>query len=169
MIDGKLDGDEWPSGGLDLSELPDQHRARGAPLLAKLCADATHLYVAVVVVSMFPEDRKLGRVWGEDEGVELAVQGQRADGQPVTYVLRGFANGAVDSLTVGGAAQTEAQSLAQAINYAAAVDKQVWRVRVAHPAGRAAFHAVRQRGPAAERDRVPQRDQAVHPVGRHLG
>lgn len=127
VIDGKLDGDQWPSGGLDLSELPDQRRARGAPLLAKLCADATNLYVGVVVVSMFPEDRKLGRVWAEDEAMELAVQGQRADGQPVTYVLRGFANGAVESLTVGGAAQAEAQSLAQASGYAAAVDKQVWR------------------------------------------
>lgn len=127
VIDGKLDGDQWPSGGLDLAELPDQRRARGAPLLAKLCADATHLYVAVVVVSMFPEDRKLGRVWGEDEGVELVVQGQRDDGQPVTYVLHGFANGAVESLTVGGAAQAAAQSLAQAVGYAAAVDKQVWR------------------------------------------
>jgi hypothetical protein len=127
VIDGRLGGDEWPSGGADLSELPDQRRARGAPILAKLCADATNLYVGVVVVSMFPEDRKLGRVWGQDEAMELTLQGQRADGKPVTYVLRGFAGGAVESLTAGGASQSEAQALAQAIGYAAAVDKQVWR------------------------------------------
>jgi len=126
-IDGKLAGDEWPSGGQDLSELPDQRRARGAPILTKLCADATNLYVGVAVVCMFPEDRKLGRVWGQDEAVELAVEGQRADGKPVTYVLRGFAGGAVESLTLGGATEAEAQSLARTIGYAPDVGKQVWR------------------------------------------
>ncbi|MBM4084203.1 MAG: hypothetical protein FJ272_05385 [Planctomycetes bacterium] len=126
-LDGKLEGDEWPSGGQDLGELPDQRRARGAPLVAKLCADAAHLYVGLTVVSMFPEDRKLGRAWGSDEGVELAVEGTRADGQRVTYVLRGFADGTFESVTVAGASADEAKALAQATGYAAGVDKQVWR------------------------------------------
>ncbi|MEW6359369.1 MAG: right-handed parallel beta-helix repeat-containing protein [Planctomycetota bacterium] len=127
VLDGKLEGDEWPPGGTGLGELPDQRRARGAPLMAKLCADATDLYLGVTVVSMYPEERKLGRAWGKDEGVEIAVEGKRPDGQPVTYVLRVFTDGTFDSLTVGGATEAEAKALAQAMGYAAAVDKQVWR------------------------------------------
>lgn len=127
VLDGKLDGAEWPPGGSDLSELPDQRRARGAPLLAKFCADAENLYVAVTVVSMFPEDRKLGRVWGQDEGVEFVVEGRREDGKPVTYVFRGFTDGHLDSLPLGGATEPEAKSAAQAIGYAAAADKTIWR------------------------------------------
>jgi hypothetical protein len=127
VLDGKLEGDEWPPGGVGLGDLPDQRRARGAPLMAKLCADATHLYIAVTVVSMYPEERKLGHEWGKDEGVEIAAQGKRPDGQLVTYVLRGFTSGTFDSLTVGGATEDEAKAFAQATGYAAAVDKQVWR------------------------------------------
>lgn len=127
VLDGKLDGDEWPSGGVGLGELPDQRRARGAPLLAKLCADQSYLYVGLAVVSMFPEDRKLGHAWGVDEGVELAVEGKRPDGQPVVYVVRGFADGTFESLTAGGALADEAEALRQAIGYAAGVDKTVWR------------------------------------------
>ncbi len=126
-LDGKLEGDEWPPGGVGLDEMPNQRKARGAPLVAKLCADATHLYVGVTVVSMFPEDRKLGRVWRSDEGVELVVEGRRDDGKPVVYVLRGFTDGTFDSITVGGASEAEARAFAQATGYAAAVDKQVWR------------------------------------------
>jgi len=127
VLDGKLDGDEWPAGGVGLAELPDQRRARGAPLLAKLCADKSHLYVGVTVVSMFPEDRKLGHTWGNDEGIELAVEGKRPDGQPVVYVLRGFADGQFQSLGAAGASEEEAAALRQASGYAAAVDQTVWR------------------------------------------
>ncbi len=127
VVDGKLDGDEWPSGGIGLGELPDQRRARGAPLLAKLCADPAHLYVGLTVVNMFPEDRKLGHRWAADEGAELAVQGKRADGQPVVYVLRGFADGTMESLTSAGASADEAEAFRRAAEYAAAVDRTVWR------------------------------------------
>ncbi|MDD4870038.1 MAG: right-handed parallel beta-helix repeat-containing protein [Kiritimatiellae bacterium] len=127
VIDGKLDGMEWPSGGTELGELPDQKRARGAPLMAKLCADKTNLYIGVVTVSMFPEERKLGHEWGKDEGMEFSVEGKRTDGQPVTYVFRGFTDGKFDSLSVGGASETEAKTITEAMKYSAVVDKQVWR------------------------------------------
>jgi len=125
VLDGKLEGHEWPSGGVELSETPDQRRARGAPLMAKLCADPTHLYVGAIVVCMFPEDRKLGHVWGKDEAIELTLGGKRPNGEPVTYVLRGFADGTLERLTLGGATSAEANALP--IHFVAAVDKQVWR------------------------------------------
>ena len=127
VLDGKLNGEEWPPGGSSLSEQSDQHRARGAPLMVKFCADKTHLYVGLSIVSMFPEDRKLGHTWGTDEGVEIAVEGKRADGKPLTYVLRGFADGTLGSVTVGGATPVEASTLRQATGYAGAADKKVWQ------------------------------------------
>lgn len=127
VLDGKHDGDEWPSGGIGLNQLPDQRSARGAPVSAKLCADAEHLYIAVAVVTMFPEDRKTGTQWGVDEGVEVSVQGSREDGTPVVYVLRGFTDGSFVSTPAGGAGGQEAGALAGQVGYAAAVDKQVWR------------------------------------------
>lgn len=127
VLDGKIEGGEWPPGGTDLGELPDQRRSRGAPLVAKVCADDSNLYIALTVVAMFPEERKLGREWGKDEGVEVAMEGKGADGRPVTYVLRGFTDGKFDSLPVGGATEAEAKAIAEATGYAAAVEKQVWR------------------------------------------
>mgnify|MGYP005836916379 CR=1 FL=1 len=135
VLDGKLGGDEWPPGGVGLGELPDQRRARGAPLLAKLCADESNLYVGVTVVSMFPEDRKLGHTWGADEAVELAVEGQGADGKPVVYVLRGFADGTLQSLSVAGASADQAEAIRAAADYAAAVDRTVWRCEWRIPLG----------------------------------
>ncbi len=127
VLDGKHEGDEWPAGGIGLNQLPDQRAARGAPVSAKLCADATHLHIAVAVVTMFPEDRKTGTQWGVDEGVEVAVQGSREDGTEVVYVLRGFTDGGFVSTPVGGAGEQEAAALAGQVGYAAEVGKQVWR------------------------------------------
>ena len=133
VLDGKLGGDEWPPGGTGMNELPDQRRSRGAPLMAKFCADQDNLYVAVSVVSMYPEERKLGRAWGTDEGVELALGGFRPDGKPVTYVLRGFAGGKPESLTLAGATEAEAKALAEAIGYGSSVGKQIWSTEWAIP------------------------------------
>ncbi|MDP6355046.1 MAG: right-handed parallel beta-helix repeat-containing protein [Planctomycetota bacterium] len=127
VLDGKLNGEEWPPGGRSLSECPDQRRARGAPIMVKFAADTSALYVGLSVVSMFPEDRKLGHTWGTDEGVEIAVQGKLADGKPVTYVLRGFADGTLESLTAAGATAGDADALRKAAGYAAGADKKVWQ------------------------------------------
>jgi len=127
VIDGRLGGKEWPSGGVSIRERPDQRLARGAPLVAKFGADAAHLYVAVTAVSMFPEERKLGHVWGQDEGVEIAVEGKRPGGERVPLVLRGFADGSFRSITDGGASPSEAKTLADGVRFAAVVEKKLWR------------------------------------------
>ena len=127
VLDGSLPGAEWPPGGQGLGDLPDQRRARGAPVVAKLCADRTDLYLGVSVVTMFPEERKLGSVWGQDEGVEITVEGSRQDGTRVVYVLRGFADGSTEGATVAGASAAEVEDMRKAVGYASAVEKHVWR------------------------------------------
>ncbi len=126
VIDGRVGGGEWPPGGAGLRERPDRRPCRGAPVLAKFAADSANLYIAVSVVSMFPEQRKLGHVWGRDEGVEIAVQGRRRDGTAATYVLRGFADGQWRSVTDAGAAGREADAMKKRAGYAAVTTKKVW-------------------------------------------
>ncbi|NOY83068.1 MAG: hypothetical protein GXP31_18875 [Kiritimatiellaeota bacterium] len=127
VIDGRIGGGEWPPGGAGIRERPDRRLGRGAPVLAKFCADSANLYIAVNVVFMFPEKRRIGHVWGRDEGVEIALQGRRRDGTAVVYVLRGFADGQWRSVTDGGASPAEAAALKKGAAYAATVDKKVWR------------------------------------------
>jgi len=132
-IDGSTDPEEWPSVTVSLGQTPDQRKARGAPVAAKFCTDDENLYVAVIAVCMFPETRKLGTEWGRDEGVELALEGRREDGEPVTYVLRGFTDGSFHGLTLAGATEAEASALTQQVAYGAAVEKKTWRCEWAVP------------------------------------
>lgn len=125
-IDGKMEDDEWPSGGHALGERITQRSVRGAPTSVKIVADREHLYILANIVAMFPDQRKLGTEWGADEGIELALQGREGETR-TTYVLRGFTDGTLRSLTVGGADEQQAATLAEAISYAASVDRQIWR------------------------------------------
>ncbi len=86
--------------------------------MAGFAAEAEHLYIAVSIASTFPERRRLGHTWPEDEGVEIAVEGKRQDGTAVTYVLGGFADGTRQSLPVGGATEPEAAAFGQAAQFA---------------------------------------------------
>ncbi len=132
VIDGELGGAEWPPGGASLNERPDQRSVRGAPTSLKVVADDACLYFAVTIVTMFPEQRRLGSEWGKDEGVELTIQARQGQ-TPVVHVLRGFANGTLQAVELGGATPEQAAAMAGAVRFAAAVDKQVWRCEWAVP------------------------------------
>ncbi|MBN2451674.1 MAG: right-handed parallel beta-helix repeat-containing protein, partial [Lentisphaeria bacterium] len=131
-IDGKLGGDEWPGSGTALAERPDQRSVRGAPTSVKIHADAEMLYIATNIVTMFPDQRRLGTAWGTDEGVELVLEARRGD-TPVVQVLRGFTDGAFQALTLGGASPEQAAAFAGSVLYGASVDKQIWRSEWAVP------------------------------------
>ena len=131
-VDGTMSGGEWPSGGTSLGELPDQRHARGAPTSVKILVDDTHLYIAANVVTMFPEQRKLGTEWGKDEGLELVLEAKQGDAATV-HVLRGFADGTCRAVELGGATTAQAAAFAQSVRYGASVDKKIWRSEWAVP------------------------------------
>lgn len=126
VVDGKMEDGEWPNGGTSLGERTNQRSVRGAPTSVKILADTDNLYILANIVSMFPDQRKLGTEWGKDEGIELTLEGRQGDTK-TTYVLRGFSDGTLQSLTVGGASEEQAAAVKGAIAYAASVDKQIWR------------------------------------------
>lgn len=131
-VDGKLAPGEWPSGGASLGERPNQRSVRGAPTSIKIVADAENLYIAANVVTMFPEQRRLGTEWGKDEGIELTLEA-RQGGTRTVHVLRGFAEGTLRSLDVAGATPEQAAAFAKQVHYGASVDKQIWRSEWAVP------------------------------------
>ena len=129
-VDGELGDNEWPAGGTSLYERPNQRSVRGAPIAAKFATDGTHLYILTNVVAMFPDQRRLGTKWQEDEGVELVLQ----DKGKTTYVLRGFTDGTLQSLPLGGATDEQAKAFASQVKYAASAEnKKPWRSEWAIP------------------------------------
>ena len=55
-----------------------------------------------------------GSVWGKDDGAEICVAGHVG-----TFVLRGFADGTLQSVTVAGVSAKAAERLGQASRFAA--------------------------------------------------
>ena len=46
-----------------------------------------------------PAKVSTGATWGQDDGVEICIAGQSPDGELVTFVIRGYAGGVVQSVT----------------------------------------------------------------------
>jgi len=131
-IDGKLADGEWPSSGSSLNERPNQRSVRGAPTSIKIHADTENLYIAANVVTMFPEQRRLGTEWGKDEGIELAIE-TRQGATRTLQVLRGFPEGTLRGMDLGGTSPEQAATFAKQVRYGASVDKQIWRSEWAVP------------------------------------
>ena len=131
-IDGLMSPDEWPTGGTSLGERTTQRRTRGAPTSVKIHADDTHLYILTNVVTMFPDQRRLGTEWGKDEGIELVLEAQEGDAS-VVHVLRGFSEGSYAGHCVAGASVEQAAVFAKRVRYGASLDKKIWRSEWAVP------------------------------------
>jgi hypothetical protein len=93
----------------------------------KACVHGRSLCLAVVVVTMNPEATRKGTEWGADDAVEVALGGKDRAGKPVTWVLRGFADGQIQSATVGGAMAESAQALLKQVVYKSEIRKKDWR------------------------------------------
>jgi len=62
-----------------------------------------------------------------DVALEVALGGKNAEGKPVTWVLRGFAGGQIQSATAGGAMAETAQALLKQVVYKSEIRENDWR------------------------------------------
>ena len=62
---------------------------------------------------------RTGTVWGKDDGAEFCIAGRTPDGKPVTFVIRGFAGGTVQSVTDAGAPSAAAELLGKGVRFIA--------------------------------------------------
>lgn len=102
-IDGDIKTGEWPGRLETLDREPARYSVGGSPTLAKFAYDGQCLYVSANVTMFGPAKVSTNSVWGKDDGVEIAIAGRAPDGQPATFVVRGFAGGALQSATDAGA------------------------------------------------------------------
>lgn len=119
VIDGEMGWEEWPRSLLHLDRDPSRWSASGAPVYAKLAFDDRCLYVALNVTMFETSKLRSGSEWGKDDGAEVCIAGHSPAGQPVTFVIHGFANGALESVTVAGAPADAADRLGKAARFAA--------------------------------------------------
>jgi hypothetical protein len=115
ILDGEIGWDEWPRTMLQLDREKSRWSASGAPIFAKVGYDDRYLYVAVNVAMFEVGKLRKGTVWGEDDGMEIAIAG--AGG--AAYVVRGFADGTVRSVTDAGATAEAAARLGADVKFAA--------------------------------------------------
>lgn len=118
-IDGEIKTTEWPGKLQTLDREPSRFSVGGAPVLAKFAYDDTCLYVAANVTMFGPAKVSTNSVWGKDDGVEICVAGKTAAGKPVTFVVRGYACGTLQSATDAGAPADAAERVRKATRFAA--------------------------------------------------
>jgi hypothetical protein len=135
-LDGDIDPNEWPGPTQRLDRIPSRDPAPGAPVFVKFCYDDRFLYVVLTMVMFEPEKMHRGTVWGQDDGAEICLAGKTPEGQPAVFVVRGYAGGKCESVTVAGAPAAAAEKLGRGLQFTARDWKKWgggWRGRWAFP------------------------------------
>jgi hypothetical protein len=126
-LDGEIGSKEWPGPALTLNRDPSRWGASGVPISAEISYDDRFLYVAVSAGIYDMKKLREGTAWGNDDGAEIAIAGKTSEGKPVTFVIRGYPNGTVQSVTDAGAPAVAANRLGKAIRFATTTWRHGWR------------------------------------------
>jgi hypothetical protein len=87
--------------------------------------DEKYLYFGVSVDMFKIKNLRLGDTWLQNDGVEISIVGN-CTGNPVTYIIRSYANGALQSITEGGSTAKAAERLGEKVHYASKVNNSGW-------------------------------------------
>jgi len=96
-LDGEIESAEWPGSFSSVDREGSRWGASGAPAFCKFAYDATNLYIAVNTVLFDIGQLKKGNVWGEYDGVLLALPVQNG-----VLVAQGFAEGSLNMVGYHG-------------------------------------------------------------------
>lgn len=124
-IDGRIEADEWPAETISLLHSPSRER-QASPGTARLAHDGQTLYVAVTIPLRNPDALKIGNEWRTHDGVEVCLVDPQGAAPTFSYVSQGFAGGAQQAVTDGGADETATRRFGEAIRYAATVGENSW-------------------------------------------
>ena len=126
-LDGEIGAEEWPGPALRLDRDPSRWGASGVPISGEVSHDDGFLYVAVSAGIYDIKKLREGTAWGKDDGAEIAIAGKSPDRKPVTFVIRGYPNGTVQSVTDAGAPADAAKQLEKTIRFATTTWRHGWR------------------------------------------
>jgi hypothetical protein len=116
VLDGDLATDEWLGEFQRLDRSPLRWPYSGAPVMVKFSRDNKFLYIGAMMIMFDLNNISKGDKWEKDDGVEISVAGFEK-GKPVTFVLRGYANGTLQSVTDAGATVSGAERLGKGVKY----------------------------------------------------
>lgn len=119
-IDGELADDEWTGEFQKLDRAPSRMPYSGAPVLVKLSSDNKFLYIGALVTMFDTKNISQGDRWKQDDGIEIAISGFDK-GKPAIYVIRGYVNGKLQSVTDAGATASSAERLGKETRYASKI------------------------------------------------
>ncbi|MEN6493358.1 MAG: right-handed parallel beta-helix repeat-containing protein [Thermoguttaceae bacterium] len=122
-LDGEITLEEWPGRIQSLDRDPSRQLACGAPVFVKFSYDDQFLYVAATVTMFEPAKLSTEATWGKDDGAEICLAGKTPDGKPAAFVVRGYVNGAVQSVVEGGVSSEAATRLGKDLRFAAKIIK----------------------------------------------
>ena len=115
-LDGEFAVDEWPGVFQNLDREPSRMPCSGAPVVARLSTDNKFLYIGAMVAMKDINNISGGEKWKKDDGVEIAIAGIDK-GKAVTFVIRAYANGKIQSVTDAGASELAAGRLGKGVKY----------------------------------------------------
>ncbi len=133
VLDGKIGQQEWPGPALQLDRDPTRWGASGVPSGFNVAYDDRFLYFAVSAGLYQIKNLRNGKTWGTDDGAEIAIGGRLPDGRSTVFVIRGYPDGTVQSVTAAGAPRDTAERLAKQIRFATTTWTHGWRGEWAIP------------------------------------
>lgn len=121
--DGHFSADEWTGQFHRLDREPSRRTSSGAPVMVKFCRDNKYLYIGAMITMFDNANISKGERWGKDDGMEISIGGFYK-GKPVTYVIRSYFNGKLQSVTDAGADAAAAERLGRRTKFVSKIMEQ---------------------------------------------
>ncbi len=125
VIDGEIAKDEWPGRNFCLDRELTRRPCSGRTVFMKSFYDDKYLYIGVIVDMYKVENLCKGEQWGKNDGIEISLIGN-CKKNPVTFIIRSYANGVTQSITDGSATAKAAENLGKLVQYSSKVNKTGW-------------------------------------------
>ena len=114
--DGEISANEYTGEYYRLDREPSKLPYSGAPVIVKFSYDKKNLYIGAMVMMFDTINISFGDTWGRNDGVEISLEGS-FKGKPLTYVLRSYVNGKIQSIADAGAPVSSAERLGEVVRY----------------------------------------------------
>lgn len=116
-LDGDLATGEWTGEFQRLDRNPARQQYSGAPVLVKFSYDAKFLYIGAIMTMFETENIRKGNTWAKDDGMEISIGGFTNKSKPMTFVIRTFVDGTIQSITAAGADVLSAAKLGKGVRF----------------------------------------------------
>ena len=123
-LDGDLAPGEWAGEFQRLDRNPSREQYSGAPVLVKFSYDQKFLYIGAIMTMFETENIRKGNSWGKDDAVEISIGGLTDQSKPMTYVIRTYVDGTIQSITDAGADESSAVHLGKGVQFVSKIAEE---------------------------------------------